>query len=564
MQKSILSTVLLSPEYIPDKQVQFIKKLSGNNDNIQRLMGLCGGIFFVNNHPFNFSYWSMILEGLQMNKRDIIWSEYLRSLDDFIKDLFNEFNFLQSYPTLSDEQIQKMCLVADFLMWSFTSTNNGLREKSTKSLYTFGIKFPKMFFHLYYKSAQVNDPTILEWMSLVLYNILLNISKTASEEYKQDLIEISKFLTADILCENAKYETNHLITRNYSMNTLKLIVNKFSLPVNVEQIRKNFKKVGITRWQEAEDLNEGEYRDGNSLIDYHFNKDKMPYIMVGRGNEYNETPEFKSTKSKLRWRAYHLGYDFSLFGEIDKSIAKYQHYGGEFSKIKRYAEKYIETAFLEYCGYLQALNKLKSYEQEGYLRTFDLRYDPTEAESTLESKTIANRFVNENYIDTGVDLKTWCKDIAVPNIEPYLVIDKFLNKKGNFALLYGFLHQHNKKYERQLFFQIETVFVNNKSIRAARKAFTYKTKLGWASRSNPQTLRIHESEIPDADIIPYNEYVSWDYNDGFKTAERAYEKIQLIKNGKVLNDKKADEIWEKILKSNGYLSASGQTILKCH
>lgn len=558
-ETSIKSTVLLSPEYIPKKQVELLKKLGDNPKNIVKLISFCEGVLFVSGHPFNFSFWSKILKELSMNERDYTWSEYLRNFrGDFVEDLITEFRSLQEQSSLTDEQVQKIYLAADFLIWTFTSTNKSLKEKAADALYLFAIKFLNMFLQQYYKSAGINDPTIFEWMNLVLYNVLITITKISEQEYQEyedELKKLATFLSEEVLDAKGHYATNHLITRNYTYSILKLLVRKFpklSLSNSLENLKKQFRTFGTITWEEAEDLNKGEYSDGNSLLDYYFNKEKMPHIMVGRGNEYNETPEFRSTKAKLRWRSYQLGYSFQLFGEIDKQIAKYKHYEGESAKTERYADKYIDMAFLEYCGYLDGLDKFKSYDDFGYLRTFELKHDPSKIDG--EAPKMPNkRFVSVNYIDTEVTLQNWCTDNTLPDINSYLIIDRFQEKVGKFVLLDCIVHQNSMTATRQLFFKIDTIFIKNKFLKTARLAFAEETKLGWAKHSTPNTLNIHESEIPDADIIPYNEFISWYYSNSSKIIDQEYTKMDLIQHGKMLNEEEADSLWKIILESLQYV-----------
>lgn len=133
-------------------------------------------------------------------------------------------------------------------------------------------------------------------------------------------------------------------------------------------------------------------------------------------------------------------------------------------------------------------------------------------------------------------------------MKDYLIRDSFKEKKGNWVLLHSLVHQHKKSLERQIFFKVDTVLIKNKNIKAARKAFVKETKLGWAHNNIPYTQHIHESEIPDAESIPYNEFTKWGYSLSSKTVETEYTKNVLFKDGKRLNDKNAGLLWDSILK----------------
>ena len=558
-EKSIATTIMLSASFITDKQTAFISDLADNEDNVAHLLGLSAEVLFVTGHPFNFSFWAAKLVELSMPVRDSTWTEYIRNLeDDFFENTIAEFQALQQLPSLTVEQVGKVDLVADFLMWTFTSTNTNLKKKSANALYLFAIRFQKHFMQKYYASAEINDPTIFEWMSNVQYNAVIHMVKTSKNEFQSELIELSNFIHIKVLSAEGAFATNHLITRNYNYSTLSLITKKIigaNAAINLQAIKKSFKTFGVTNWKEATDINAKHYRDGNSLIDYHFHKEKMPYIMDSRGSEYNQTPAYKKTLAKLRWRAYQLGYKFELFGDIDKDIAKRKHWGEEYRVTERYADKYIEIAYLEYCGYLDSHQKLKNYEDYGYLRTFKLKHDPTQTGEDDEPVLPEERFPVRDYIDINVSLQTWCSDKSVPDMYEFLHRDSFLSKSGDWILLRGIVHQHKKKFERQLFFIVDTVFVKNKNVNAARKAFTNKTELGRANDSTPNTNDVHESEIPDAETIPYNEFVKWHYSLKSKFILRDYTQVTLSRDGKLLNTKDADLLWKSVLDQLSYMSS---------
>ncbi|QJD97689.1 hypothetical protein HH214_18330 [Mucilaginibacter robiniae] len=554
-ERSIAATILLSPEYITSEQVGYFTALSLHSKNLIRLISLSEDVLFVSNHPFNFKFWSVKLAGLPMNERDIIWSEYLRSLrEGFLDDLITEFEALQTSASLTQEQNEKIYLVADYLKWTFTSTNKDLKGKAGDALYQFAIKFPVVFLTEFYNSAKINDPSVFEWMMVILYNTCIYLVKNNKENHKYGLLKLSAFLQKEVLNPGGAYATNHLVTRNYAYSILKLLTRKYpEAAIDIEEVRKKFKNIGIIAWEEAEDLNKGEYRDGNALIDYYFNKEKMPYISRGRGNEYNRTPEFLAVQAKLRWRAYQLGYKFELFGEPDIQIAKYKHWGESFASTERYADKYIEIAFLEYCGYLDGLDDLESYDDIGYLRTFKLKHDPSETGDVDEPVPLP-RFVEKDFIDANISLSKWCADHSAPEVSEYLERTAFQEKTGNWVLLHGLVHQHKKHKERQFYFKVDTVFVKNKDLIEARLAFSDKTELGRANNSIPYTNNIHESEIPDADSIPYNEFTEWNYSLESEIIDREYTRIVLIENGKRLKEKESDQLWDMIIKQLHFLT----------
>jgi len=556
--KSIAATIRLSPEFISEGQIKYFENLSKPPKNLIRLIKSSEDVLFVVDHPFNFSFWSLRLAELDLETRDITWTEYLRDLrEGFLEDLITEFNILQTDQLLSPEQSKKIFLAADYLKWTFTSTNRSLKGRSADALFQFALKFPSLFFKDYYASAKLNDPTIFEWMSLVVHNASITLLKIPGKNYEEQFMKLAEFLRDEVLDPAGVHSTNHLITRNYAYGILKLLsrkIPKAAAVINLEKIRGNFNKIGVINWKESVDNNEGQYRDGNSLIGYYFNKEKMSHIARGKGNQYNQTPEYLKIQANLRWRAYQLGYKFELFGAIDSEIARNQHWGEEHASTERYADKYIDIAFFEFCGYLDGQDDFNSYEEIGYLRTFELKHDPTEIEDQGAFDLPEKRFVQRQFIDMNVSLSAWCSDHSTPDVSEFLTRKKFQEKAGDWILLYGLVHQHNMKKERQFFFQVDTVFVKNQDITSAREAFSDDLKTGFGAHSIPSTYNVHESEIPDGESVPYNEFNEWSYYLPAAMEDQEYTTIALVRNGKRLSEKKADEIWDEVITQLNYLS----------
>ncbi|MCX2429841.1 hypothetical protein OQX64_03750 [Pedobacter sp. GR22-10] len=562
--KSIAATILLSPEFILEKQVRYLRGLSKHPKNLTRLITLSEDVMFVVDHPFNFSFWSLRLAELTMQDRDITWTEYLRNLrEDFLEDLFAEFDILQTNSVLTEEQNAKIFLAADFLKWTFTSTSKSLKGKSANALYRFALKFPALFLKDFYASAALNDPTIFEWMCLVLNTASIVLLKERENKYENEFLDLSKFLSDEVFNPKGTHSTNHLITRNYAYGTLKLLCRKFSKlaqVVDLIAIRKNFSKIGIIQWEQAVDVNAGQYRDGNSLIGYYFDKEKMSHIARGKGHQYNKTPEYLAIQANLRWRAYQLGYKFELFGKIDIEIVSYQHWGENHASTERYADKYIDIAFYEFCGYLDGQDEFDSYDEIGFLHAFEPKHDPT-AKTTVDDHSLrSDRFPVRQFIDTKISLSAWCGDHSNPDVSDYLERKDFQQKRGEWVLLYGLVHQHNKAKERQFFFQADTVLVRNKDLKTVRTAFLADSQLAHGGRNLPHTDKLHEAEIPDGERVPHNEFVKWYYSASSKIEDKEYIKIVLVQNGKRLSEKKADKIWIEVLEEANYVAPSRMSL----
>ncbi|MEJ7559374.1 MAG: hypothetical protein WKF66_13775 [Pedobacter sp.] len=555
--RSILTMILLSPEYISPAQVQLVRDLAKRPQNLTLLLRGSEGVRFVSDHPFNFTFWDQILLGLPMNTRDIYWSEYLRECDEEQTiEFVAELKDLQQLSEHTQEQYTKMRLVADYLSWTLTSTMPSLKQLASDGLFEFGLRYPGIVFERYLYCASINDPTVFEWMSSILYNVLTTLLKLNQPLATELLTEIYDFISTNVLHANGLHATNHLLTRNYNYSIMRLLERRSGESIRKhqsEELKGSFVKLGITNWQEEIDRNENQYRDGNSLIDYYFNKNKMPQIMLGKGSEYNRTPEFKQTQAKLRWRAYQLGYDFGLFGDIDKSIARFSRFGEENQHTYRYADKYIEIAHLEYCGYLEGMGKFRNHEDSGYIRTFEPKHDP---DLLFENTDVqANkRYVTRNFIDSKIHLKKYCNDHSVPDVMEYLTIERLGERTGDFVLLNGDISQIDESNERQIFVLMDVVFVKNKNLKRAREAFAHPTAVGRGPEHKPTVRHALRNEIPDADTIPHNEFTTWNYSLKDQAQEIKYSTISLYRKGKKLAEKQADRIWKLILNSSHFMA----------
>lgn len=552
--KSIKTTILLSPNFIPEVQVEYLRKLAKIPKNFSKMLALSDAVWFVSGHPFNFRFWSSLVGGMAMNERDSLWSEFIRSnlRENFLDELIVEFEELLSAKQLSAEQQEKISLVAEFLVWTLTSTNRKTKEQSGNALFMLGTRFPDVLQVHFYKAAETRDLFVLEWMCAAVYTSVIYLVKGSLEGHKEGLLELACFLRDEVLTPDGRYATSHLSIRNYSVQTLRFLVKKvpeIEAKIDLNGLLERLDQLGITHWIEAEDLNEDDYRDGNSLIDYYFNKEKMPHISTGLGSEYNPTSEYLSIQAKLRWRAYQLGYEFTRFGELDKEIANRKHWGGDFSETDRYADKYIDIAFQEYCGFLEAQDSFESFQDMGYVRAFKPNYDPMEIEDPTDDFLPEERFEVEWFIDPIVSLKEWGNDSSVPNLSKYLHRDTFLDKKGNWILMNGLVHQHDKESERQFFSKVDTVLIRNADLSKALAVFLKETKFRNAGTSIPQTENIHASEIPDGESIPINEWSQRHYSVTSVPVENEYTRMVLIKDNERLGEEESDLLWDSIVKN---------------
>lgn len=550
--RSIGVMMLLSPAFIPTSQVELVSGLSVKPKNLPPLLHSSREVWFVCEHPFNFSYWEKIIFALPMNLRDVYWSEYLREMErTYLDDTIIEFTSLQLLASHNDQQQEKIKLVAKFLMWNFTSTVSSVISQSVQALFEYASRYPDAFYRHYKYAATINDPSVFLQMSIVLYNATTGIAKSQRMDCDDWLAELYNFISQNVLSPKGIFATNHLDTRDYNYAILKLIERRFTRLVpnpQSEKLKSTFDKLGITNWRKVKDRDDGHYRDGNALTDYYFNKHKMPMVMVGPGNEYNNTPEFNDTKAKMRWRAYKLGYSLSKFGELDKSIARFRAIGQEQQRVYRYADKYIGIAHQEYCGFLDGRGEFSNYKDDGYLRTFEIKNDPE-----IDIGNVPTRqFLQRQFIDLTAPLAEWCSDESIPQINEYLIYKNVADGR-HFVLLDGDITQTDESSGRKFFVIMDSVFVKICDLEQARKAFFDAKSFRRGIEYKPSSHHAHQSEIPDSDLIPQNSFTTRTYSLEEELVDIRYSTINLIKDGKKISDEHANQLWEQVLNAQQYL-----------
>ncbi|WP_462265877.1 NACHT domain-containing protein [Mucilaginibacter sp.] len=535
---SVKAVLLLPAESIPENEIRNMKELMRSGNNFTVFFEHCDPVLFLSSHPFNFCFFEEYLHTIPMNLRDTTWTEYVRNKDAaYHEELLNDFSDLMKQPVLSSEQREKLKLVARFLMWNLTSTDPNLKRKLSQGIYDFGKLNEAEFFDLYNISVRINDPTVFEWMSVIGYNIVLQnrLDPNVSIRFKK----AGEFIADTLFNTSSVYTTSHLLTRDYAFKTLEIIADD---PKLLTTIKENFSALGEQNWEFSPDKNEKQYRDGNGLIHHRFEKEKMFPISAG-GNEYRPTPLYNERLGNLRWRAYQLGYEFELFGELDKTIVRWQEYGDN-SGVKRYADKYIDQAYYELLGHLNDLGKA-SLSSDNAIRIQEPKFDPAEEEVPQEAAHIVNDF-----IDTDIPLKVHCNDSSVPDIDPYIYPAQFKGNAGDWCLLHGFFHQCKEPFNRQLFTYVEAIFLRKKDYKRAVTDFPLATNLGFSS-SVPYSTNVHAMEIPDGKAIPHNDFTKWHYTIKREMADVWHYKWFFYRDGKKLTADASDLMWLKLERATG-------------
>ena len=144
---SIRSLFEISPKYITDNCVDRISHIFFERpDSRIPLLELAESTVGHLNHPFNASFWSKQLSALCMPERDLSWTEHVRDNRERFEKLVKRFEETsRNDKNLSELSTKRLHLLAEYIMWIFTSTVRPLRDQATRALYWYGRRFPQEF-----------------------------------------------------------------------------------------------------------------------------------------------------------------------------------------------------------------------------------------------------------------------------------------------------------------------------------------------------------------------------------------------------------------------------------
>lgn len=457
--ESILSLFKQSSDFIKLEDNKIVTKLFFDSDRNKNLF--FESFFKVlsdTKHPFNALFFSKLLNGMPMNKRDINWTEYIRKRSDDIEVLISDFEIqCKNNSGESAIVIQKQLVLSKIVVWFLTSTHRKLRDLATRALYFYGRKFPKEFCSLVYDSLKINDPYVWERTLAALYGVTMaEHNSFNSSEFRNLLIpEICKNLYDLVFKENAEFSTTHILARDYARRTIEicLIYHPTILTQSeIANIRPPYKFGGIR------DLGEHDYGDNDYDYSGPIRMDFSNYTLgriVKDGHDYANPQEKLEVRRQIYWRIYNLGWSFELFNKVEASLGSDNYYNrarSKGSKIDRYGKKYSWIAYFENAGLRSDL---------GLFNMDSFRIPDADIDPSFPSKTNLELFILEDLLgDRAISIGDWYENGGMPFIENYLSLKNVADYNGEWICLDGFVSQEDAHAERSRFTFIRSFFIN--------------------------------------------------------------------------------------------------------
>ncbi|WP_430411323.1 hypothetical protein [Kordia sp.] len=449
------NTIIVNKDIV----LSIIREVFSSTTNKDTIYKLFKNTELDHNHPLNFELLSTLLFEMTMSDRDVSWTEYIRKeyghyssgrIKNFIED-FEEACIERE--DLSD----RVHLAAKKIMWFLTSSNLEMRDKSTKALYHYGRRYPKLFFELVQYSLKINDPYVWQRTLASLYGVVLaKHNDWKSPEFKDEFMPIiAKRLYKLVFSKDAPHGTTNIIARDYVRRTIQICL-KHHPEILIEKEINNtippYKFGGIRNWGEY-DYGDHDYGyDGPMRMD--FSNYTIGHI-VPNGHSYSDPPEKQQVRRQIYWRIYDLGWESEKFANAEKGIGNETNYNSrtEKPKIERYGKKYSWIAYYEIYGYRED----NDFIQEKWS---DFRVSESDIDPSFPVLPENKPFIKDDILgDRGMSLLDWYNDNAIPYLNDHLVINNLNEESNDWVCLDGFISQEDKQSNREVFVFIRGMIV---------------------------------------------------------------------------------------------------------
>lgn len=445
--KSIKSLFALPAKAIKDDDIELVAKLFlDTSNNREALFDLSFKTFSDVKHPLNAIFFSKLLASLEMNERDITWTEYIRKESDKIEELVAEYE-IQCRSSATESKIisQRLHTVSRLIIWFLTSTNRTLRDKTTKTLYFYGRKFPEEFMSLVCDSLKFNDSYVWERTLASLYGVVMaEHNAIQSDNFRKNILpDIAKKIYGLIFKENAPHSTTHIMARDYARGVIEISLihhPKLFSGQEIKNARPPYLFGGIRN------VGEYDYGDNNYMepINMDFSNYKIGCLVKG-GGAYSNPPEKIKVRRQIYWRIYNLGWNAEFFKDAETARSNDSYYSGRGRpNIERYGKKYSWIAFYENAGLRYDLGLLN----KDWCTFVDI--DPSFPEKPKNEAFLKHDLLG----DRTTTLIDWYENGTIPHLKEYLYVKDLNGNSGDWICLDSLITQEDMSIERGIWARI--------------------------------------------------------------------------------------------------------------
>ncbi|WJF85407.1 NACHT domain-containing protein [Bacillus subtilis] len=535
---TINSLFEISPEKINDKAKDLITTYFSEPQNRANFFIVAEKTIRQVNHPLNINFWTILLKDLSMAERDISWSEHIR--DRQYHHITENINRLEKRSMINVKKFSTydknyLFLLAEYVMWTLTSTIRPLRDKATRALYYFGRAFPEKFFDLLVDSFSINDPYISERMLAALYGIgMAKQFDFEDTEFKiKSLPIMAKTLYELMFAEEAKYFTTHILTRDYGRRFIEisLLYNPALLnEIEKVNIRPPYPRIKKRNWGV---LHKKKISDVYKPIRMDFENYTIGRLVKNRSNYDFEHEDYNSVRAQIYWRIYNLGYLGELFENIDNEIhnGNFRYEGIESGKkTDRYGKKYSWIAFFEMAGYRDDQGLLEDNWYKENCRISEIDIDPS---FPVEIPNF--QLVSKDYLNDNLSVDDWFYGSAKPDFNDYFVVDEINGENGPWVLLDGYYSDSNKEQTKRCFFFPRGMLIRNLDCENITSHLSKQAIGGRWLPEIPYDFYVFAGEIPWAETFSENELSKLEFEIKKEDEIVEVEKTFLFKGDEKLN-----------------------------
>lgn len=454
-------SILLDPKYLGTPTIEAIaegirKSETHTNRYLGRLLDVCE----TEKHPLNSLFVSRVLSSMKPGKRDLVWSEWLRRNHKSFEENLDRYISKWSQATLRNSSDH---LMARWIMWMLTSTNNRMRQKATLALYFYARSADSQLFDLATESLSFNDPYVPERMLAACYGAAMARATDVSDSlFRNDILPTFARSLFELMFGKAlTHRYTHLLIIEFTRGIIELAASLNSSLFLPEELSEVYRTT-IASKEKRVGKKAINPKTGESPFRMDFENYVIGRLVPGRSNYDYKNKDYEKMRSSILSRIYKLGWNFKEFENVDRSIENSsrnsynRHEDNEINKVDRYGKKYSWIAYYEQMGLMPPPDP----EQDNIY--VEGREDYMDIDPSFPLPQNGDRLIDLDTLgDAAMPLQKWLRSGEIPDLGIYLQQDAVNgdDQSGPWVLLDGHIAQQDEHRGRSMFGFFRTFFV---------------------------------------------------------------------------------------------------------
>jgi hypothetical protein len=355
---ALLRTTELAPEDVDAATVAAWEQSLSRLSQLPSFWSRLRAVRAVPNHPFNAIFADSVLRSLSVAKRDLAWTEWLRSptqpyLRQDPETDAHAMEDLRLWTTRwreTGERTEADALRVRWFMWMLTSTVRDLRDAATAALYWYGRGDAASLFALAAGSLEINDPYVGERATGAAYGVT-TAHQQPDPEFENHLGTYLEALIAATAGDAATAPTYHRLIRYYIAGTVEF--GRLHYPAAVPAAAAD--GIAFAEGHLPKPLPEGDERrdEVEHTIHMDFENYTLGRLFDDRSNYDYKHEGHRNATDQVLGVIYELGWRESEFSSVDQRLSR-QNQDRNPGRIERYGKKYSWIGLYLLTGMLNA------------------------------------------------------------------------------------------------------------------------------------------------------------------------------------------------------------------